>query len=46
MTGNINVAHRALILNPVVTADELLQEALFETIEENIELLPQFSHLL
>ncbi|PWI33210.1 6-phospho-beta-glucosidase [Vibrio albus] len=46
MTGNINVAHRALILNPVVTADELLQEALFETIEENIELMPQFSHLL
>lgn len=46
MTGNINVAHRALILNPVVTNEELLQEALFETIEENIDLMPQFAHLL
>ncbi|PJC86870.1 6-phospho-beta-glucosidase [Vibrio sp. HA2012] len=46
ITGDINLAHRALILNPVVTTDNLLQDALFDTVEENIDYMPQFAHLL
>ena len=46
ISGDINLAHRALILNPIVVTGNVLQDALFETVRENVEHMPQFSHLL
>ncbi|MBA5761099.1 6-phospho-beta-glucosidase [Vibrio sp. 404] len=43
VTGNRNSAHRALILNPLVTTGTILEEALAETIEANLDYMPQFS---
>lgn len=44
--GDINKAHRALILNPIVDTGSHLDQALEETIRENIEFMPQFAYLL
>jgi len=46
MEGDLNAAHRALILNPIVDSGSHLNEALKETIRENIEFMPQFAHAL
>ena len=46
ISGDINLAHRALILNPIVVTGNVLQDALFETVRENAEYMPQFAHLL
>jgi len=43
--GNKELAHRALILNPIVTTGSILEEALNETITENLDYMPQFRHL-
>lgn len=42
VTGNRNAAHKALILNPLVTTGAILEQALEETIQENLDLMPQF----
>lgn len=42
ITGDRNLAHRALILNPLVTTGTILEQALNETIEENLDFMPQF----
>ncbi|GEM81526.1 6-phospho-beta-glucosidase [Vibrio superstes] len=42
VTGNRNVAHRALILNPLVTTGSILEKALEETIQANLDYMPQF----
>ncbi|MDO6765213.1 6-phospho-beta-glucosidase [Agarivorans sp. 1_MG-2023] len=42
VTGDRNIAHRALILNPLVTTGSILEEALNETIDENLDFMPQF----
>ncbi|GDY28059.1 6-phospho-beta-glucosidase [Agarivorans sp. Toyoura001] len=42
VTGDRNIAHRALILNPLVTTGCILEEALNETIDENLDFMPQF----
>ncbi|WP_394246511.1 6-phospho-beta-glucosidase [Vibrio profundi] len=46
ITGDINAAKRALILNPIVDAGTHIDDALKETLRENIEFMPAFSHLL
>lgn len=46
ITGDINAAKRALILNPIVDAGTHIDDALKETVRENIEFMPAFSHLL
>lgn len=43
ITGNIETAHRGLILNPLITTGNVLFLALEETIIENITYLPQFA---
>ncbi|MGF1681941.1 6-phospho-beta-glucosidase [Photobacterium minamisatsumaniensis] len=43
VTGDRNAAHRALILNPLVTTGSILEEALNETINANLGFMPQFS---
>jgi 6-phospho-beta-glucosidase len=45
VTGNRNSAHRALILNPIVTTGSVLEKALDETIQANLDFMPQFHHL-
>ncbi len=40
--GDRNAAHRALILNPLVTTGTVLENALEETIEANLDYMPQF----
>lgn len=42
VTGDRNAAHRALILNPLVTTGTVLEQALEETIEANLDFMPQF----
>ncbi|MGF1873394.1 6-phospho-beta-glucosidase [Photobacterium indicum] len=42
VTGDRNAAHRALILNPLVTTGTILEKALEETIEANLDYMPQF----
>ncbi|MDF2152252.1 6-phospho-beta-glucosidase [Vibrio sp. CAU 1672] len=42
VTGDRNAAHRALILNPLVTTGTVLEKALTETIEANLDYMPQF----
>ncbi|PSW06345.1 6-phospho-beta-glucosidase [Photobacterium lipolyticum] len=42
VTGNRNAAHKALILNPLVTTGTILEQALEETIQENLDFMPQF----
>ncbi|NOI79767.1 6-phospho-beta-glucosidase [Vibrio tubiashii] len=44
--GDINLAKRALILNPIVDAGNHLDQALLETVRENREFMPAFTHLL
>ncbi|KOO15935.1 diacetylchitobiose-6-phosphate hydrolase [Vibrio xuii] len=44
--GDINAAKRALILNPIVDSGTHVDEALKETIKENIEFMPAFSHVI
>ncbi|MGY3572279.1 6-phospho-beta-glucosidase [Vibrio paucivorans] len=46
MTGDINAAKRALILNPIVDAGTHIDDALRETVRENIEFMPAFAHIL
>ncbi|MCE0496111.1 6-phospho-beta-glucosidase [Vibrio salinus] len=46
VTGNLNDAKRALILNPIVNTGMVLDDALMETVRENAAYLPQFQHLL
>jgi len=46
VSGDLNKARRALILNPLVNTGSILDQALQETVRENIDLMPQFSHLL
>lgn len=43
--GDRELAHRALILNPIVTTGSVLEQALNETIQENLDYMPQFRHL-
>ncbi|WP_432453320.1 MULTISPECIES: 6-phospho-beta-glucosidase [unclassified Agarivorans] len=42
VTGNRNAAHRALILNPLVNTGSVLEQALQETIQQNLDFMPQF----
>ena len=42
VSGDRNAAHRALILNPLVTTGTVLEQALEETIEANLDYMPQF----
>ncbi|MCG6199960.1 6-phospho-beta-glucosidase [Psychromonas antarctica] len=46
VSGDLNKAKRALILNPLVNTGTILDRALRETVRENIELMPQFAHIL
>lgn len=46
VNGNINDAKRALILNPIVNTGTVLDGALLETVRENADYMPQFSHFL
>ena len=46
VSGDLNKAKRALILNPLVNTGTILDRALQETVRENIELMPQFAHIL
>lgn len=45
VTGDKELAHRALILNPIVNTGSVLDAALNETIHENLDYMPQFRHL-
>lgn len=40
--GDRELAHRALILNPIVTTGTILETALNEVINENLDFMPQF----
>ncbi|MDW6003627.1 6-phospho-beta-glucosidase [Vibrio mangrovi] len=42
VTGDRNAAHRALILNPIVNTGTILEAALDETIQANLDYMPQF----
>ncbi|WP_028862150.1 6-phospho-beta-glucosidase [Psychromonas aquimarina] len=46
VSGDLNKAQRALILNPLVNTGSVIDQALQETVRENIDLMPQFAHLL
>ncbi|WP_019613360.1 6-phospho-beta-glucosidase [Psychromonas ossibalaenae] len=46
VSGDLNKAQRALILNPLVNTGSVLDKALQETVGDNIALMPQFAHLL
>jgi len=46
ISGDINLAKRALILNPLVNTGTILDKALLETVRENIDFMPQFKHLI
>ena len=46
MTGDIATAKRALILNPIVDSGSHIDEALQETIRENLDFMPAFAHRL
>ncbi|EDL52231.1 Alpha-galactosidase/6-phospho-beta-glucosidase [Vibrio mediterranei AK1] len=46
ITGDINLAKRALMLNPIVDSGQHIDEALRETIRENIGFMPAFTHFL
>ncbi len=46
ITGDIATAKRALILNPIVDTGSHIDEALLETIRENLEFMPAFAHRL
>lgn len=43
--GDLNAAKRGLILNPIVTTGTVLDDALQETVRENLDYMPQFSSL-
>lgn len=43
--GDLNAATRGLILNPIVSTGKVLDQALLETVEKNIDFMPQFAHL-
>ncbi len=43
VSGNLNDAKRALILNPLVKTGTLLDKALEETVRMNIDFMPQFA---
>ncbi|MFM2486942.1 6-phospho-beta-glucosidase [Celerinatantimonas yamalensis] len=42
VTGDLVVAKRGLILNPIVNTGTILDEALKETVKENLDFMPQF----
>ncbi|MCG3728671.1 6-phospho-beta-glucosidase [Vibrio cincinnatiensis] len=42
VTGNLVAAKRGLILNPIVNTGTVLDEALKETVKENLDYMPQF----
>ncbi|GAB2639681.1 6-phospho-beta-glucosidase [Vibrio panuliri] len=44
--GDIAKAYRALVLNPIVDTGSHLDEALEETVRENLQFLPLFAHVL
>ncbi len=44
--GNLNDAKRALLLNPIVNTGTILDEALRETVKENIDFMPQFAWMM
>ncbi|MGF1777203.1 6-phospho-beta-glucosidase [Vibrio nomapromontoriensis] len=46
INGDTNAAKRALILNPIVDSGSHIDEAIKETVQENIEFMPAFSHVL
>lgn len=46
ITGDIATAKRALILNPIVDTGSHIDEALLETIRENLDFMPAFAHRL
>lgn len=46
ITGDINLAKRALMLNPIVDSGQHIDKALRETIRENIDFMPAFTHFL
>ncbi|AYV22591.1 MULTISPECIES: 6-phospho-beta-glucosidase [Vibrio] len=46
ITGDIDLAKRALMLNPIVDSGQHIDEALRETIRENIDFMPAFTHFL
>jgi len=46
ITGDLNFAKRALILNPLVNTGTILDKALEETVRENLDYMPQFRHLV
>ena len=46
ITGDLNFAKRALILNPLVNTGTILDKALEETVRENLVFMPQFRHLV
>jgi len=43
VTGSYQAALRALNVNPLITTGSVLEEALDETIRQNIAYLPQFA---
>ena len=46
ITGDLNLAYRALVLNPLVESGSDLEKAFLESVQENRDLMPQFAHLL
>ncbi|MEA9390237.1 6-phospho-beta-glucosidase [Acerihabitans sp. TG2] len=46
VNGNLNDAKRALILNPLVNTGSVLDDALKETITENLDFMPQFKWMV
>lgn len=46
ITGNVNIAYRALLLNPLIETGTDLENAFKESVQANRELMPQFVHLL
>lgn len=42
VTGNLVAAKRGLILNPIVDTGTVLDDALKETVKENLDYMPQF----
>ncbi|MGF1771309.1 6-phospho-beta-glucosidase [Vibrio wakamikoensis] len=46
ISGDINLAKRALMLNPIVDSGAHIDEALQETIRENLDFMPKFAHAL
>ena len=46
ISGDLNKAKRALILNPLVNTGSILDQALQEIVQENSELMPQFAYVI